>query len=830
MKHLLIFLFSFFYSNFIFAQLDTTFWFVAPEVAQNHGDRPIVFRFATLANPATIIVYQPANPSFPAQILNLGANSAQTLDLSPWIDITENKPANTVLNFGFKITATSQITAYYEVVTSCNCNPDIFSLKGKNSLGTSFLTPFQNYLSNASYARSGFNIVATENNTTVTIVPSQNIVGHLAGIPFSVTLNKGQTYSAEGLSTSASQHLSGSSVVSNKKVAITIHDDSALGTPYGGCADLQGDQLIPISVIGTEYIALKGYLNGPDKVYILATSNGTSLSIDGVNVGTINASQTYVHTLSNPTAYIVSSDSVYVLHQSGFGCEVGEAILPPVVCTGSNVVPFTRSTNEFFAVNILVSTGGESSFTYNGAGGIINPSNFNFVPGTNNNWMYAQINMSGTVPVQQGSRIANQTTKFHMGIIHGGSSSGCRFGYFSDFASLRYEVQSANNTYCKGETVNLTSNMLPGATYTWTGPNNFQQTGASISINNIQLANSGVYIISGQLPGMCVLIADTIIISLNPEPLVSNQVLTVCSDVACGLTLANDINGPTASTYNITTINSNGLSSSAGTPLAANGVLNSNLLDDAWTNTTNAAIDVIYTIVPVSAVGCEGTPFTVTLTINPEPIVSNQVLTVCSDVAFGLTLANDIDGPTASTYNITAINSNGLSSSVGAPLFANGVLNSNLMDDAWTNTTNAPVDVIYTIVPVSAAGCEGTPFTVTLTINPEPVVSNQATTLCSDVACSLTIANDIDGPTVSTYNITTINSNGLISSAGTPLDANGVLNSNLLDDAWTNTTNAPVDVVYTIVPISAAGCVGSPFTLTLTINPEPLVSNQVLTL
>jgi hypothetical protein len=161
-------------------------------------------------------------------------------------------------------------------------------LKGKNALGTAFLTPFQNFLNNASYARSGFNVVATENNTVVTIVPSQNIVGHAAGIPFNITLNAGQTYCAEASSTAANLHLSGSSVVANKKSAITLHDDTAEGTPYGGCADLQGDQLIPSSIIGMEYIALKGYLNGPDKVYILGTSNGTNLSIDGTNVGVIN--------------------------------------------------------------------------------------------------------------------------------------------------------------------------------------------------------------------------------------------------------------------------------------------------------------------------------------------------------------------------------------------------------------------------------------------------------------------------------------------------------------------------------------------------------------
>jgi len=517
MKILVVFALVFL-SFSIKAQLDTTFWFVAPEAAENHGDRPIVFRFATLSNPAIVTISQPANPAFPTQVLNLPANSAQTLDLTPWIDIIENKPANTTLNFGFKITSSSLITAYYEVTPSCNCNPDIFALKGKNSLGTAFLTPFQNFLSNASYARSGFNIVATENNTTVTIIPTQNIVGHAAGIPFSINLNAGQTYCAEATSTAANLHLCGSSVVANKKIALTIHDDSALGGPYGGCADLQGDQLIPISILGMEYIALKGYLNGPDKVYVLGTSNGTSLSIDGVNVGNINLGQTYVHTLSNPTAYIVASDLVYVLHQSGFGCEVGEAILPPLVCTGSNVVPFTRSTNEFFAVNILVPAGGESDFTFNGAAGVVNATSFNFVPGTANSWMYAQLDLSSNVVVQQGTRIENSTNKFHLGLIHGGASSGCRFGYFSDFASLRYEIESENETYCAGETIQLSSNVLAGATYTWTGPNNFSQSGSSISIPNAQVADSGLYIVSGQLPDACLLLPDTIDITIIEQP------------------------------------------------------------------------------------------------------------------------------------------------------------------------------------------------------------------------------------------------------------------------------------------------------------------------
>jgi gliding motility-associated-like protein len=546
-----------------FAQLDTAFWFVAPEVTQQHGDRPIVLRFASLNNPAVITVTQPANPAFPTQTINLAANSAQTLDLTPWIDIVENKPANTVLNYGFKINSSASITAYYEVNPSCNCNPDIFPLKGKNAIGTSFMTPFQTYLNNASYARSAFNIVATQNNTTVTIFPTQNIVGHAANVPFTITLNKGQTYCAEAVSTSSALHLGGSVVLADKPVAVTLSDDTASGAPYGGCADLMGDQLIPASVIGQEYIAIKGYLNGPDKVYVLAVSNGTQVSVDGAPVTTINAGQTYEHTLSNPAAYFQASLPVYVLHMSGFGCEVAEAILPPIVCTGSNVVAFVRSTNEFIAVNLLVPTGGENSFLFNGAAGIINGASFNVVPGTGGSWKYAQINASTWLGAGQAGRIENANTKFHMGLIHGGASSGCRYGYFSDFASLSYSINVNDANLCTGETLTMVTNNLPGATYNWTGPNGFTAQGDSVSIPNVDLLDSGQYIIAGFLPGACSLISDSIDISITQVPSVPSIFTNgpVCETDS--LLFWNVIPAPTTYTWT----DQNGL------PLAANDTL-----------------------------------------------------------------------------------------------------------------------------------------------------------------------------------------------------------------------------------------------------------------
>jgi gliding motility-associated-like protein len=764
MKVLPLLTFFVLFSFTSFSQLDSVFWFVAPEVAQSHGDRPIVFRFATLAAPATISVSQPANPNFPIQTINIAANSAQTLDLTPWIDMVENKPANTTLNYGFKILSSTKITAYYEVNPTCNCNPDIFALKGKNALGTSFITPFQNYLNNASYARSGFNIVATENNTSIVINPTQNIIGHVANVPFTITLNVGETYYAEASSTSAGSHLSGSSVISNKPIAVTLSDDTAEGTPYGGCADLMGDQLIPTTIIGKEYIALKGYLNGPDKLYIVGVTNGTQISIDGTLVTTINAAQTYVHTLSNPAVYIETSSPAYVLHQSGFGCEVGEAILPPIVCTGSNTVAFVRSTNEFFAVNLLVPTGGETSFLFNGAPGVINPASFNFVPGTNNEWKYAQIDASSFTTALQSSRIENAAVKFHMGLIHGGSSSGCRYGYFSDFATLRYQIQSSNETVCQGDSIVLQTNELPGATYTWTGPNNFTFQGSTLTIQSAQLVNAGQYQIAGNNPDACELLPDTLTITVIPTPaspiIYSNNPVCLSDTVTFWYEPTNN------QTYSWT--------DNQGNPLVINDTL-------IFLNEPLGTITVNLT---TTNQGCVSPPSSLTATVIANPVIQYTGTTaICgNEVDFSATATPTSNDPVSviSWYKIPS------NQEIG-----NGSTLQNVI------STNNPYALeSYFAEVTSENGCVGYD-TFQVTFHPFPVVDFAYLDLC-------------DGSNVSFTNTTTWN--------GTPSSSDNVTYDFAFGD---NTSSQNLTTTHdyqgsgtftaTIVGTSAFGCVDTIF-------------------
>ena len=497
------------------AQLDTEFWFVAPEIWANHGDAPILLRFSTLDEAADVTVDQPANPGFPAQSLSIPATGTATLDLTAWLGIIENKPSNQVLTKGLRIVSTAPISVYYEVNHSLNT--DIFTLKGDAALGTQFYAPFQNNLTNNfTQSTAGIDVIATTDGTEVTVVPTENLNGHPAGVAFSFTLNAGETYGMRASATNGPGHPSGTLITSNHPIAVTVSDDSVLN---GACWDMMGDQIIPASLAGEEHIAVKGNLSGPDKVYLVATEDGTTVSVNGnlVTGLTLNTGETFSHNLTGTTGYYETSAPVIALHLTGFGCEVGQAILPPISCTGSNEVAFVRSTSEFFGMKIIVPSGGEGDFLLNGSAANVGAGAFSDVPGTGGAWKYANITATGFIPTGGASRIENESSKFHLGIINGGAASGTRYGFFSAFTQFEHETFVTDDNLCEGELAELYCSPILGATYDWQGPNGFTDSGDAISFGPITMADTGLYIVSGIVNG-CEILPDTLALVINEQP------------------------------------------------------------------------------------------------------------------------------------------------------------------------------------------------------------------------------------------------------------------------------------------------------------------------
>lgn len=524
----------------VFAQIDTEFWFAAPDISSSTGlDRPAFLRIASFKDAGTVTISQPAGGGLPTQVINLSANSSASIDLTAWLSSIECGPGNTVQNKGIRIVSTAQISVYYEV-NHTSRNPELFVLKGKNALGNDFFISSQNAGSNTTahtpLPYSSFNIVASEDNTTVTITPAKNIVGHLAGVPFTITLNRGQTYAAIATSQAASDHLGGSKVTSTKPVAITLADDLVTSPGYA-CADLIGDQTIPISVTGTEYVATKGYLLGTqEKIYITASTNGTTVSQDGIVVGTLNAGQTLQTNLSNASAYIVASNPVYVYQISGIGCELGGAILPPIKCTGSLAVTYTRSSSRSNYLNVLIRAGGESFFKVNGSNSVIKPTDFSPVPGTGNQWLSASVLLSNSISaIDSPVTITNSRTFFHLGVLIGNDREGTAFGFFSSFNNNYANASTTTPFVCGGGTISLFADTLLTATYQWTGPNGFTSNQQNPVITNAPIASAGKYYLTVTLPG-CGNQLDSVTIGIGGSK-TSSVNRTICEgDTAEGYT------------------------------------------------------------------------------------------------------------------------------------------------------------------------------------------------------------------------------------------------------------------------------------------------------
>jgi len=538
----LIILIAFFSVN---AQLGTEFWFAPPEVTEDHypaGGQPIYLLLSTMNGPADISVSQPANPAFNGGspiLVSLPANTSQRVDLSAFIDDLETRPTNTILNTGLYINATDTVSAYYEYSNPHNC--DIFALKGANSLGTEFYIPlhnndnFYNHTFATHIAYASFDIVATEDNTEIIIYTRTDVDGHTAFTPFSITLNRGQTYSCAWTGSNyedPATHPSGAVVVSDKPIAITIKDDSC-HNPSGGCYDLMGDQIVPIDIIGNEYIAVEGqlYNSGEESIFITATENNTKVYIDGSGtpLTTLFAGQTYMYEIEGTvTTYVQTDKDVYLTHVTGFGCEEGTALLPPLNCAGSRQISFVRSTSEGFFLTVLVKAGAEDAFEIDGDPTLLEASDFNYVNGTGNVWMYARVQYNTTeIPVDEAKLITNSEDKFSLGLINGGDDTGCRYGYFSEYAA-KIQVDANNDqTVCANNAdVILEGSVTGGATqgiWATSGDGTFSPDASTLnatySPGSFDIA-FGSTILTLSSVSDCDVVQDDMTIFIDPAPVV----------------------------------------------------------------------------------------------------------------------------------------------------------------------------------------------------------------------------------------------------------------------------------------------------------------------
>lgn len=541
----------------VLAQVDTAFWFAVPKLAHNHAGRPIKLCISTLNSPATITVTKPASGNTQIAQFTVPANTSNYYEL---VGASESALAgfecdyNTPVNYGLYIHSTAQVNAYVAVQ---NNNSEIYSLKGNNGLGTKFLVPMQYLYENASYegnARNSVQIIATENNTTVTITPSTGLYqdnSHPANVPFNVILNKGQVYNFASNSQTAAGHMAGTEISSTKPIVVDVSDDSA--TPNSNNQDLVADQLVPEDLAGTEYIVVPSppaanNVNGSqglsDYVFVFALEDGTdvhvysSTSETGIPATTTDylnlnrGDKRSYHFTSNYPVFVYSSKPVYVFQVIGAGNELGGTLLPNVYCTGSmqaGYMPLEHPSGasahpKHIFLTLLCKEAYINGFQINGQSNYLTANDWKSIPGTII-YKYCRKEIP-SLNTASSILITNSLGKFHLGVIDyhqpGNGYDDCSISYFSDYAPgnfLAWDTAIMRSDYCQGDTIFFAFDTMDIYQLKVYGPNGFADESDPQFIADVIPEQSGYYTVFGRDVRNCIMpyFSDSIRIEIHPS-------------------------------------------------------------------------------------------------------------------------------------------------------------------------------------------------------------------------------------------------------------------------------------------------------------------------
>ncbi len=780
-----------FTSNSLVAQIDTEFWFAAPWVTPDHDDRdPIYFHFSTFGNPTTVRIQQPASTYDTTFVVPANALFSKAVHFM--MDSLESKPADQLLRTGFHITSDFPMVVVYDVVTRgpASNNPETYSLKGTNGIGNEFVLPFQTLWNNRNLTNDRnldgvvtqpyqqFNVVATEDNTTIYITPRCDIVGHPANVTFPVVLpNKGNVYTGQNITQLANipgNNLSGTIVVSDKPVSVTVSDDSVNPSGGGGCYDLMGDQIVPTDVIGTEYIVNKGFLNAGsnESIFIVATENFTSFLIDdgnGVTNAIINQGETYQFSITDSLTYVNADKPVYVYHMSGVGCEMGEAIIPPTNCSGSDQVSFSRATTRDFYLNLLCPAGAEGNFVLNGNALIIDPTLFDPVPGTGGAWMGAQIQFNQTdIPVGTPNLLTNSSDLFSLGVFNGSATGGVLYHYLSSFNRKVLIDAGTDTTLCNGSGVDLPGTISGGATTgIWSVLNGTGTLNTPTNLNTTYDPSPSDYS-QGTLTfvlestGNCDPVRDTVEISFAFAPEVTVSVdSSLCKNNAAVINLNGTLQFAAGSEWEGGNGGAFGNSSNLTTTYTPSSA---DLLQDSL-------------ILSLSSLGslnsCPNDTDVVVVYFSPSPVVNpgvNQVICSSDD---SLMLSGSVSGPTTT----------GVWSTTGSGLFNPSAL-SMTPSYAITSADTSAGTLWFTLTSTNNGSCLAVQDSIEVTILDKPTVTiNNSDSVCSNIT-SINLTGTVSTGFTTIWNV--IGAGNVVS----PTSLNATYNVSSVD-----ITNGFIDVV-----------------------------------
>jgi hypothetical protein len=263
-----------------------------------------------------------------SQVFNVIPGVVTTVDLPLSVrlnssDIIENK--------GVHITADNEVTVYG--LNQRDSTTDAFLGLPVDILGTEYIN--LGYENVNVVNGTQFGVVATTDNTTVTITPTESTSGHPAGVDYNIILNQGQAYQLRNTSSSPAD-LSGSIITSDNPVAVFGgHQCANIPAGYVACDHIV-EQIPPVNTWGQSFVTFPlATRTSGDTFRILASDDLTTVNINGINVALLNRGELFETILVN--ASTINADKPVLVAQYSNSTSIDnvtsdplEAIVPPL--------------------------------------------------------------------------------------------------------------------------------------------------------------------------------------------------------------------------------------------------------------------------------------------------------------------------------------------------------------------------------------------------------------------------------------------------------------------------------------------------------------------